>query len=76
MSIHLNKSRQDTVSSLILSPDTAGASEAFAFLSYNFYLTIGKRIRSDTISCLNLIKKEKRKCHEPNSCFHNRLEGG
>jgi periplasmic divalent cation tolerance protein len=40
------------VSSLILSPDTAGASEAFASLYHNFYLAIGKKTRSDTMSCL------------------------
>jgi len=46
------------ISSLILGPDTAGASEAFASLYHNFYLTIGKKTRSDTMSCLKENWKE------------------
>ena len=59
------------ISSLILGPRKAAASEAFASLSYNCYLTIGKKNRSDTMSCL---KEKKGKNYERNSRFHNRFE--
>jgi hypothetical protein len=48
----------EDVFSLILGPDTARASEAFAsLLSYKAQSTIGKKIRSNTYSPIHILCK-------------------